>query len=866
MPEACKVRVINTGAATNTIYSADDSLPTDRTIEMAGNSISFENAAVNQWLLEPDFFGAGIPKLTFPGVVDPLGVTFERHDGSHILPTATQESLYVSDGGDGETAGNLIYKNNAGLLIDISGGVGGGGANFSNTDLTATGQRTHTFGGNNLTINWANAGRNSTLDLDEENMQYVAGNGSNGVLFQLFNTTELVNMEVLIGVTGFVGHTATLTTANIHFDNGTVENRMDVDVGGIDFIINAAADMSVNGAAGNSGQVLTSQGVGNPPIWTTPTGSGDNFANANLTADANRTHDFSQYNLSLDWNDGGGNVGNFDITPASVSITGTDGADTFSFTMTHGPSQVILQQSEAGETSGFKTTPTVSELFYNQGANISRVVTQVSGIDLIIDETSDLSINSSPGTTGQLLASQGNNLPPIWLTPTFLALSDTPGAFGGAGFVVAINGTNTALEFIDPTTLDTNTNYANNDLIADDHRVHDWSIYQRVENYDNGLDVSHLFIGAGSARWRGTRAGLGISEVQMNVVQGASLTWEPEGNTENLVRVGQVGVELEFSDDGNSELQIDGDPGAAGEAILSQGPNLPPVWGSSPNYISQDLSASANRLHDWGAFSLTENYIDGADSASMIQDHNSLDFSVTDSTAISQMILDAAFWESRWNDGTDEAKIEIKQGLVATAPQLHFLTNAIDGGTALTGQALVLQDQVTGEVEFTTLPEQLNEVAANSFSETVSWDGLTDLEFTVWSGVYTNNHPTLEVHLQVIVEPGELICDDASVNFTVGSLVRARPRVQTNTTATPPVTPDYLNYVEMLKRESDINNEPVNGKFANYVEDFIVLPGNSVSVAVGLQCLSSEGAAWGGNVPMSWTDSRISFFAASSDL
>jgi len=45
------------------------------------------------------------------------------------------------------------------------------------------------------------------------------------------------------------------------------------------------APLQLNGAAGNAGQVLTSQGVNNPPIWVTPsTGSS---AGANLYLNAN---------------------------------------------------------------------------------------------------------------------------------------------------------------------------------------------------------------------------------------------------------------------------------------------------------------------------------------------------------------------------------------------------------------------------------------------------------------------------------------------------------------------------------------------------------------------------------------------------
>jgi hypothetical protein len=137
--------------------------------------------------------------------------------------------------------------------------------------------------------------------------------------------------------------------------------------------------MLLTGSAGTTGQVLTSQGPGATPIWTTPASGGG----------------------------GGGAVVITSGTIDGVVIGGSNpGVATFT-------DLTALGTISLGITStGPLTTTTISA----SGAMTS--TSTISATGLTLTANLPLSINSQTGTTGQVLISQGGSAAPTWGNPT----------------------------------------------------------------------------------------------------------------------------------------------------------------------------------------------------------------------------------------------------------------------------------------------------------------------------------------------------------------------------------------------------------------------------------------------------------------
>lgn len=110
-------------------------------------------------------------------------------------------------------------------------------------------------------------------------------------------------------------------------------------------------------------------------------------------------------NLAVTATAGAGNVADLDVSPAAARLIGATG-------------------TEAG---GVEYTPgsTRSRLYYtstlsNSSASIEAAAT---GVSLVLGATEDLRVNTDPGAAGEVLTSQGPDLPPVW-TPGAGSYSD----------------------------------------------------------------------------------------------------------------------------------------------------------------------------------------------------------------------------------------------------------------------------------------------------------------------------------------------------------------------------------------------------------------------------------------------------------
>lgn len=234
----CKTKIVqltNPGAPVN-IYNTNGSLTGNRVVNMAGFNLTFQGGG--------DFIIDG--KLTVTGIIDPTGLQFTGGVQADAgMPNGT---IYVTDGSaSGFPSGEIIFKDFTGVYARLE---NAGGDNIYNIDGTLTGPRVVTQAGQPLTfanglLQAGSTSAGTTLIVDPTNdgrLRYQNGVNTS----QLFvNAAEASIQRTTAGGTNSVS---------------SVNNAIELD-------FTATSDLKVNGVAGTTGDVLTSQGAGLPPVW-----------------------------------------------------------------------------------------------------------------------------------------------------------------------------------------------------------------------------------------------------------------------------------------------------------------------------------------------------------------------------------------------------------------------------------------------------------------------------------------------------------------------------------------------------------------------------------------------------------------------
>ncbi len=157
----------------------------------------------------------------------------------------------------------------------------------------------------------------------------------------------------------------------------------------------AAVTLSLNGSTGTSGQVLTSQGGVSTPTWTSV-----------------------------------GTMTSVDASGGTTGLTFTGGPITTSGTLTLGGTLAVA----SGGTGATTTTGTGANVLANnsnlQGTTQIAKASVAGGITLA-GTASPLVLNSTPGTAGQVLISQGPDTTPAWQTVTGSGTVTSVQASGG---------------------------------------------------------------------------------------------------------------------------------------------------------------------------------------------------------------------------------------------------------------------------------------------------------------------------------------------------------------------------------------------------------------------------------------------------
>jgi len=259
--------------------------------------------------------------------------------------------------------------------------------------------------------------------------------------------------------------------------------------------------------------------------------SADFYSN-DLTATASRNH-----------------AVNAGVTIQQVMTSTTPGrTNTIAWNGDGNASQVAL----AGNTTTFNQTDVITFLEANSAAGVNRFEVGLNRLQLEINPTADLQVNGDPGTAGQVLTSNGANLPPTWQAGTA-----TGGIYSGSGSIQA--GTTTV------------TGNATNTLLFNNIGI---THFQDIG--PSGYDV--IFDGVTNAIQVRSFA-TGTPQLNLNA-SGAALS--NQGSTFSMVST--TGPTFTFA--AGHDMRIGGVAGAVGDQVTSNGVGAAPVWGPPASDIA----------------------------------------------------------------------------------------------------------------------------------------------------------------------------------------------------------------------------------------------------------------------------------------
>lgn len=415
--------------------------------------------------------------------------------------------------------GTLVYDTDQGEVYAFVGGAWeavSGVGNYATANLTATFDRTHTWGTRSLTENFNNGAGSAT-----SRVQSATG-------FTFLSTAPGAAQSFLQAGLG-----------SVVLSGGTGANSVNVtaEAAGLNIAFAGTADLKLNGSAGTAGQVLQSAGPGAAPVWAASADT--NYASTNLTATANRAHTWGAFSLAE----------NFASGAISTSATLAFGGASWSV------------DNGAGQTSTMTIQPSLGGMRVIADNTISdlQAVFNYEGVNFVFSGGSDLKINSSAGTSGQVLTSQGAGVTPIW-------------AAAPAG-----------------------SNYANDDLTAGSTRTHTWGVNNLNENFTAGIHTRQYISGATTTVTE-QATGLGLSYSNAGIVRNISVNSTSlalsglSGGLGIQVGLSQTGMELNFT--GTADLTLNGNPGTSGQVLTSQGDNAAPIWATPSTGVIRNESAN----------------------------------------------------------------------------------------------------------------------------------------------------------------------------------------------------------------------------------------------------------------------------------
>jgi hypothetical protein len=386
-----------------------------------------------------------------------------------------------------------------------------------------------------------NAGNNDTVD---NTINFLSS-----ILIGSYTNTGGFSNSILLG-SGADGNPIANTKANQFMLADTIT---DVRWSGIEYTLPSVQ-------AANAGDVLSNDGDG-VLSWVVAGGAGQNFANTNLTFDANRTHDLNGFNLQISGNQGANTI-YLDLMQNRFY--------TYTISDEGGQSYFIVESGSDG--SGGELNRIDLIVYSNLGSKSSRINLQDGCID--ISPTDGLKINGNVGTSGQVLTSQGNNATPVWADGGSSARFGFPGEDESNTTIRVYNSTDGA---------------------------------SFAENYSDSVQPDALYLYKSYNEFSATISSEGNKSLRI-LSDKVELSVDSIAGDLSQISTNQNGT---ISFNSNRELLINSSAGTLGQVLTSQGVDTPPIWadvsggGAVPtlqqvvaagNITTQDIAISAAAL------------------------------------------------------------------------------------------------------------------------------------------------------------------------------------------------------------------------------------------------------------------------------
>lgn len=537
------------------------------------------------------------------------------NDGSRFQMNGT---TLLTKGGDAtnsasatfSTGGlNLAFAGSGDLKLNSSAGLSGqylmtsgpGSAptwgspsdtNFSNANLTFAASRAHNLAGNSLTI------RGNTSDID-------------GSVVSV-NPTSIA----LLGAAAIGGQYCILTLNN----------------GGVDFDFQGAgADFSIDGSAGTVGQVLTSSGPGAAPSWEDAPSSIDTSITAGTLAVAsgNRTVDMGTNDLLFD------NVGLLTVnSEANQPVEfNTDGLIVYGNSASL-PGRVLLYDNDNSHFVTLRPNATTTEIYTitlpaaSPSANGQVMEFTTAGVATFVDKVdSNITTGSLSPAAGPRIVDMAtndltfDNLNDVTFNGSALGtftfdtrnfVIENPSASLGGKLSLADADASRSVSIQSPEVVPTSytiTLPTAAPVSSGQVLIFDTDGTASFGNAGADTNFSTTNLSFSGARTHSFNNNTVTFNGNTNAIDGASI--EFAGSV--LTAVGGVvgsgnyawmqadstGIDLFFA--GTTDLQINGNPGTAGQVLLSNGPDAAPSWATvsvvDTNFTTGNLTFTSSRSH-----------------------------------------------------------------------------------------------------------------------------------------------------------------------------------------------------------------------------------------------------------------------------
>jgi len=344
------------------------------------------NAATNETFgtlhVKSNTLGADAAVLS---IADTTNTQIMKVADSGIVRTNNYGLGNNSDISTGTTASVYIAGfSTDGTIIEIDGtSLGaGGGSNYANTSLTASGIRTHTWGTYTQTETFTTGAFNQNFD--------------DGVSVNAKFTQADLNVQSISTGGAFTSIGNTTSTVEFTSSDSGDFTRLNLNPTNIDLIFTNSS-LNIDGSAGTAGQYLMTNGSATPPSWSTIISG--NYAMESLTADDPQVHTWDTYDQTENF------------TSGTFYQNFINGAQNNIVSKHAGGNSYV---TSVGSTSiGSFNNLALHQIYGFDGTSQSQLVVRPNSISMNFVNAA-LQIDASFGNPGQVLTSQGNSTGPIW--------------------------------------------------------------------------------------------------------------------------------------------------------------------------------------------------------------------------------------------------------------------------------------------------------------------------------------------------------------------------------------------------------------------------------------------------------------------